>query len=1320
MSDVLGDSSEPTQNKSVVSLHTSPHAPLNIDESSASRKRPKTLKQKSLPVSKRILTSDEPDSIVPRFSQSVVIDTELGPTHRTTSIRKRRKSSLSQKSKEARRKYSSRSDVPIDQTAAHISRLRVESPVVISDVSESASNESHVDHLNIHASERVSNDSNTPTFPKRTVRRKRGSLSQKSKDARRMVSSRASETEQQRSDRLRHDAEYHSQARDSETEQHRLDRLSQQQQYQSQARASETEQQRLDRLSKKLQYQSHVRTSETEQQHAQRLHKKKQHDSLVRATQTFSEHVHSLEQSRRRRSSTYFSTDDGGHDTGGDNVMSPPPPQVSRQRSTVSPQQGGQVSEGDNAVHALPPQVSRQRSTVSPQQEGQVSEGNIAAHVQVHAPRRSLRRASKQTVTAVIQGGNFRPVPPSPSSSSSPPHPHPLARSTTSAMIEQMEEQSEAEPFNVYPEVMVDNVGDNRPRQGHQQNKSVTLKRYSALNYDPTHTYELDKTVNIGPMNIICQHCNAKRYKGERPGICCSGGKVSLPLIGPVKEPLKSLMSGTTPKSKHFLKNIRAYNSAFQMTSFGQKNLCPGFQSTFRIQGQLYHRIGPLLPNEDREKHEFLQIYFMGDSEAETDRRCELPLGATLDKDIVRDLQAYFHANNVIVKQFKTALEQPEAEGRFRVVIHADRKAPGIHRGRLNAPTTNEVAVLMVGDPTAKRDIIIESRYDSDDESAQAEDNEGEFSSRPRPRRLQRISETHRSYDPLQFPAMHPEGQDGYSIDIPQTTGTKTVSAMQYYAYHFMIRDTQVNHFLQCRDLLNQFAVDTFAKIISERLGFIRREQQRLRVDQYQNARDEMAAATDPNQIGKKFILPSTFVGSPRYMHEKIQDGMTYVRLYGRPTFFITMTCNPNWEEIQNELPPGQKATHRHDIVARVYRRKQQALMHALTRAEIFGAVRAWMYTNEWQKRGLPHSHILLWLKEALRLSQIDDAIRAYLPDQKEDPILYGLVKKHMLHGPCGAHNPRAPCMKNNKCTKSYPRQLVAETQTAHDGYPLYKRPERDDPNDYDLMPHPTRNTEQFKITNAWIVPYNPLLTKIFKCHINVEYCNSIKAIKYVCKYINKGTDQAVIGLEDVNKLDEIKCYETARYICSNESFTREYGFPVHEHWPPVKQLNVHAEGGQQVVFNPARPETLNRPKPTTLTAFFDLCGSDEFAQTLLYNELPQYYTFDEKAKAWKRRKNGTPVPGWPDVKKGDAVGRVYTVHPTSSERFHLRLLLHRVRGPQSFDDLRTVDGQLCESFQQACLMHGLLEDDNHWNDTLTEAALSCTAHQIRTVFAIS
>ena len=136
--------------------------------------------------------------------------------------------------------------------------------------------------------------------------------------------------------------------------------------------------------------------------------------------------------------------------------------------------------------------------------------------------------------------------------------------------------------------------------------------------------------------------------------------------------------------------------------------------------------------------------------------------------------------------------------------------------------------------------------------------------------------------------------------------------------------------------------------------------------------------------------------------------------------------------------------------------------------------------------------------------------------------------------------------MKNNKCTKSYPRQLVAETQTAHDGYPLYKRPERDDPNDYDLMPHPTRTTEQFKITNAWIVPYNPLLTKIFKCHINVEFCNSIKAIKYVCKYINKGTDQAVIGLENVNKLDEIKCYETARYICSNESFTREYGFPIH------------------------------------------------------------------------------------------------------------------------------------------------------------------------------
>ena len=74
-------------------------------------------------------------------------------------------------------------------------------------------------------------------------------------------------------------------------------------------------------------------------------------------------------------------------------------------------------------------------------------------------------------------------------------------------------------------------------------------------------------------------------------GICCLNGKVSLPESENPPEPLHNLMSGLNgDESKHFLKNIRKYNSAFQMTSFGaNEQHLGGYMPTFKVQGQIYH-----------------------------------------------------------------------------------------------------------------------------------------------------------------------------------------------------------------------------------------------------------------------------------------------------------------------------------------------------------------------------------------------------------------------------------------------------------------------------------------------------------------------------------------------------------------------------------------------------------------------------------------------------------------------------------------------------------------------------------------------------------
>jgi len=91
----------------------------------------------------------------------------------------------------------------------------------------------------------------------------------------------------------------------------------------------------------------------------------------------------------------------------------------------------------------------------------------------------------------------------------------------------------------------------------------------------------------------------------------------------------------------------------------------------------------------------------------------------------------------------------------------------------------------------------------------------------------------------------------------------------------------------------------------------------------------------------------STFIGGPRYMHERQQDAMSYVRLYGHPDLFITVTTNPNWPEIRDSLLPGQNPFDRPDIIARVFRLKVLKLVEMLTRDMVFGKVQAWLHSIE-------------------------------------------------------------------------------------------------------------------------------------------------------------------------------------------------------------------------------------------------------------------------------------------------------------------------------------------------------------------------------------
>lgn len=138
---------------------------------------------------------------------------------------------------------------------------------------------------------------------------------------------------------------------------------------------------------------------------------------------------------------------------------------------------------------------------------------------------------------------------------------------------------------------------------------------------------------------------------------------------------------------------------------------------------------------------------------------------------------------------------------------------------------------------------------------------------------------------------------------------------------------------------------------------------------------------------------------------------------------------------------------------------------------------------------------------------------------------------------------------------------MISETINGNNGYPLYRRRSTDDNGKSINL---RVNNQDITVDNTWVVRYSPILSKAFKAHTNVEYCNAVKSIKYICKYVNKATDMALPGVAE-NRNDEITQYQMGRYISSNEAVWRILSFPIHDRRPAVIHLSVHLENGQRV-----------------------------------------------------------------------------------------------------------------------------------------------------------
>ena len=366
-------------------------------------------------------------------------------------------------------------------------------------------------------------------------------------------------------------------------------------------------------------------------------------------------------------------------------------------------------------------------------------------------------------------------------------------------------------------------------------------------------------------------------------------------------------------------------------------------------------------------------------------------------------------------------------------------------------------------------------------------------------------------------------------------------------------------------------------------------------------------------------------------------------------------------------------------------------------------------------------------MHDKYKLKQVesyDEYICAEIPDPIKHPRLHEYVRKHMIHGPCHLFQ---GCLRDGECMKYFPKKLQNKTYNSKGGYPLYRRR----PDGHTCQ---SSLVDTVTVDSTYVVPYNPGLLLKYNCHLNVEICSNVQAIKYVYKYVYKGPDRAFVSVAgELDEASECDKFLNARSIGPSEACYRILGYPINGQAPHVHPLIIHLPNKQNVYYSEKESyEDIDiedvkwnqtqlleyfannlKEKQTPLSVqqrgYFADKTIRPHGYLLKYIDYPQFYKWEDKK--WIRRSSKAPLL--------PVVGRMHYVHFKQRERYYLRVLLNHRSGATSFEDLRTVDGVVCKTFRDACVQLGILSDDVEWDRALEEAcSIVINCHQLREFFA--
>jgi hypothetical protein len=536
----------------------------------------------------------------------------------------------------------------------------------------------------------------------------------------------------------------------------------------------------------------------------------------------------------------------------------------------------------------------------------------------------------------------------------------------------------------------------------------------------------------------------------------------------------------------------------------------------------------------------------------------------------------------------------------------------------------------------------------------------------------EKLSQWQMLYDQLVYPAIFWAGTGGCGVSAGDRLQGAT-TRIRKVAIALILQGRE--HFIhQMPTLREEFVCAISGRLINLNIKYLAQTERTFAQE------DELQADAgdqEPKEYGLRTFIPPSLTDSDEYWHDVATRCFAISAKFGAPTFFLTFTMNPYWPEYQ-ALKRESGNFGDSAIMAIVFKEKLSALMTFLKKRRTLGTILAFVWRIEYQRRGLPHAHLLFWTDfETQIVESVDSVINVrypkvspFLNDGEQVADLRVLIESYQKH-----HHSRRCGVPPGPCRFGYPQRPAPHTTIRRLRYCFARDADGGD-----------------------IVPHNPLVLAHFRCHHCLEVIHSDQAIGYVLKYCTKNSDAGHVHLRRVlyeghvvTPDNRLEYYAATRIASAPEAFAGICGFWRHHMKPTVRSLGIHLPGKKIVMRSGRGDPAVQVDVPSALERYLGRPLGEQY-DLLTYIEYFAEYSVDSKQRSGDSDGDQCQPAYYANRLQRPILCMLHSVHPRERERFALRLLLRNFAA-RSWEELRTRNGRRWDTFYEAAHESGLVSD---------------------------